>query len=383
MSSNSKIGLTPKTTEGMVSLHDALSDYVIAPLGRINHLQGLMNGISLEANNVDTAEGVLTVEDEAKIHQFLKETYPDKDVSVNVTKRGKSISAFYYYVHKNDEFFAFVFGSSANNFVSYVLPRGDAMVPKFEEFFFQYLPPKEFAVNVYENGQLNPVTISEQDTKVYDEFYPFIKGGVSALVDGFYKSRSRVLILTGIAGSGKSSLMRYFLSRSQDDKFVLLDDPSVYQDPAKMNDFLSTIRKLSKDQRVTVFLEEADKIIQDKKDSDSGALERLLSLASGVVEHNIKIVIASNLENADDIYPALVRGGRAYEVITFDKLTPAEANICRKCIGLEPVDFATNLTLASALNFHDPVEAEERQPLAFGFIPVSATKTSAEEPEMA
>lgn len=376
-----KTGIVFKTTEEAVSFHDALSDYVIAPLGRVNHLQGLMNGYSLEANNIDTAEGALSREDADKAYNFLRSLYPNMEISINLTSRGKNLSAFYYYVKRGDEFFAFVFGSITNNFVSYILPAGDDYIPKFNDHFFQYLPPKEYSVNVYEDGQLNPVTIKEADTVVYDAFYPFIKQGVEGLINGFYESRSRVLIFTGIAGSGKSSLMRAFLNYSQNDKFVLLDDPSVYQDPKAMGSFLSTIRRMSKDQRVTVFLEEADKIIQDKKDSDSGALERLLSLASGVVEHNIKIVIASNLENADDIYPALTRGGRAYEVITFDKIEPDQANQCRKLIGLEPVNFDTELTLASALNFHDAGEVHERQPRSFGFIPVSAAKPTATEVE--
>ena len=362
------------TTERAIALHDAISDYVIAPLGRLNHLQGMMNGISLEANNIDTAESVLTKEDAAKIYAFLKEQYPDCDIVRNITHRGKSITAFYFYVRKGDEFKTLVFGSASNNFVSYVHPYGDEHIPAFEDFFFKYLPPKEFSVNVYESGQLNSVTIEEKDTKVHPEFYPFIEGGVHRLMEGFYASRSRVMIFTGIAGSGKSSLMRAFLGHSQEDKFVLLDDPSVYQDPAKMNDFLSTIRKLSKDQRVTVFLEEADKIIQDKKDSDSGALERLLSMASGVIEQNIKFIIASNLENADAIYPALTRGGRAYEVITFPKLTPAEANAARAAIDLEPVAFDVDLTLASALNFHDSSEVVDRAPRTFGFIPAGAVR---------
>lgn len=381
MSSNTMNPLVANTTERAVSLHDALSDYVIAPLGRVNHLQGMMNGISLEANNIDTAESVLNENDVNKIDAFLKEHFPDCQIQRNITKRGKAMTAFYFYVASGHEFKTMVFGSSSNNFVSYILPQGSTLVPTFEKFFFQYLPPKEFSVNVYENGQLNSVNIDEKETKVYPEFYPFIEQGVDALINGFYESRSRVIIFTGIAGSGKSSLMRAFLGYSQEDKFVLLDDPSVYQDPAKMNEFLSTIRKLSKDQRVTVFLEEADKIIQDKKDSDSGALERLLSLASGVVEHNIKIAIASNLENADRIYPALVRGGRAYEVITFQKLTPDQANEARAAVGLEPVTFHENLTLASALNFHDAHKAAERQPKTFGFIPPTAKRVTAEEVE--
>ncbi len=369
---NSTPQITTATVNAAMAVHDALSDYIIAPLGRVNHLQGLMNKISLQGNNIDLVEGSFHEADYVKIHDFLKEQYPGHDISVNITRRGKNFAAFYLYVQLKDVFKCFVFGSATNNFISYVLPNEDEKSQIFNDFFFAFLPPKEFTVSVYEGGTLNTCKVEEKDTKVFAEFYPFLSKTPDDLIKGFYENRARVMIFTGEAGTGKSSLMRYFLNHVQD-KFVLLDDPSVYDDPAKMNDFLGTIRKMSKDERVTVFLEEADKIIQSKQDSHSGALERLLSLSSGVVEHNIKIVIASNLENVDKVYPALVRDGRSYAVEKFRKMTRDEAQVARKAFGLGEVEFEHDtVSLATALNTVDGKAAENSVRQNFGFLPAGA-----------
>lgn len=354
------------TAQKRIAMHDALSDYVIAPLGRVNHLQGLMVGISLQANNIDTNEGALKSEDFEEIGQFIKNMYPDCAFTVNTTSRGKSGSSFYMYVMKELEFKAFVFASSINNFISYVLPAGDPMIAEFNKNFFRYLPGKRFTVHQFDSDSLTPSSIDESDTVTYDAFYPFIEGGVKSLFDEYYKSRSRLMIFTGPPGTGKSSLMRAMLGHTND-KFILLDDPSVYDDPEKFGNFISQLRRSSKDERVTVFLEEADKILHDKTEG-SGALERLLSLASGVIEHNIKMVIASNIENVDKIYPALVRGGRAFRVIEFRELNVPEANTARAALGLPSAYFSRTVPLASALNFHTDKDAMDRAKRSVGFL---------------
>lgn len=353
------------TDQKAIAMHDALSDYVIAPLGRVNHLQGMMCRIALRANNVDTNEGRLKHDDMDKTQEFLKGMFPECEVILNTTDRGRSITSFYFFVMKGHEFKAFVFASATNNFISYVLPAPSNMMPQFNDHFFQYLPTKKFTVNQWSGGSMSPHTIDEKDTTTHDEFYPFLAGGVKKLYEDFYASRSRLMIFTGIAGTGKSSLMRSALGIT-DDKFVLLDDPSVYDNPDKFNEFIDAIRKMSVNERVTVFLEEADKILY-KKEEGTGALERLLSLASGVIEHNVKIIIASNVEKTTDMYPALLRAGRAFRPIDFRALDIDEANAARKAADMEEVHFTTAVTLAGALN-HDNFEDTRVKP-AIGFLP--------------
>ena len=114
-------------------------------------------------------------------------------------------------------------------------------------------------------------------------------------------------------------------------------------------------------------MEEADKLLVSDKKTDMGSMGRLLSLSSGLVEVNVKIVAASNLENASKINENLIRHGRTYRVVEFQKLTAAQANIARSALNKEPLNFEHDITLAHALNATDTTKESSRTRPGFGF----------------
>ncbi|MBW6072289.1 hypothetical protein, partial [Pseudomonas aeruginosa] len=99
-----------------------------------------------------------------------------------------------------------------------------------------------------------------------------------------------------------------------------------------------------------IITEDSDKMVAKREDGNSN-MAGLLNATAGLVSTKTKIIISTNLPTLRDVDEALVRPGRAFDILTFKTLTAEQANDARIANGLEPVDFVgNNFTLAEALN---------------------------------
>ena len=370
-------------------LHDAINDYIAAPINRANHVQGLLNGLNLKSNSFEILADSFTQVLVDDIITHLESVYPLSEIKVSTMIHDNKMETFFISIYQDVEVFmpadpafavpggttmvpkthryfqGIVAGSKYIKFINVITPYSIPFTPH-QQFFSDLMPPKAFTVTHFDGESTKTIPVSRDTCVVYPEFYPFIKGGPDRLIDGFYKSNSDVMIFSGITGSGKSSLIRRLFAVNENMQFVMVDNPAIYQDPKMFGALVNMVHdkcsesKKSKDDDgkitpVTLILEEMDFAVQSKKTDQSGTLARLLSLSSGVVKLPLKIVITTNLASVDMIDENLRRAGRTYKVISFRPLSLDESNDSRRAIGKKPVlDYGVKeVTLAIALNYVD------------------------------
>lgn len=362
-------------SNSFASVHSGISDFLVAPIGMGNHISALMNGIAMSAYAFRTVNGALGNDVYPNLMAYLGEFFPQATIVPNVTYENGDLQTFYILVTqeevvdggRNSTFHTLVYGATTANFVAMVLPSHVDFAPH-EAFFNGFKPPKEFVIKHFDGKGTNSHKLKKESCIVHPEFYPYLGTTPHDLIEGFYRSRSSILILTGLAGTGKSSLARSFLNHSEGE-FFMVDNPIVYNSPDSFIALMGMVTAAAQNATVTLFLDEMDGVItKEKEDDATGVVARLLSMSSGIIELNLKIVITSNLMNQDKINANILRGGRTYRAIDFGKLSPDEADVARSKIGLPPANFTEPVTLASALNFESDSEIPRESKRGFGFL---------------
>ena len=356
----------------LLAQHDAMSDIFVAPLGRIAGLRSMLTGLSVvtqtytldkdhnrealrraicdgfEAyftkNKVSfDIQGIYEYNSDGGEHYQLSVTTLTPEGQTDNKTSQKNLAAFVRFTDSGRS------RPSNIRFASFNLE----LLEFTKELMKQYAPIKEFTISNLDviKGELSKSEqkIPPAQAKLYESFYPFIEEGAGKLIEEFYESRSNVMILTGIQGSGKSSLFRCMLNYNTEGKFFVIDNPAVYKNPDSMAVVLAYLRKEAIDTQVTVALEEIDAFVKEK-DLDNVLLPRLLSTSAGIVSSNIKFVLMANVPTVGQYAESLTRDGRTFAAINFRELTPEEAAQARADFGLEPLPFDEKHALSTVLN---------------------------------
>lgn len=218
------------------------------------------------------------------------------------------------------------------------------------------------------------------------EYYPYIEGGLEALIKNFMESEESVLILMGPPGTGKSSIvaaaastMNLFPIYAKKSEVIL--HPGFVSFVCETSDTMmaevdgTNAKKradLFKERRVLdieypaagpledrddpkraplIVIEDADALIAPRSQGNLHMAD-LLNETDGIgANHTRKLLFATNLTSTKAIDEALLRPGRCYAVVNCRLLTPDEAVAARKAAGLP--DFAEypkqDISLAEAL----------------------------------
>ncbi|BAW19180.1 hypothetical protein [Ralstonia phage RP31] len=225
------------------------------------------------------------------------------------------------------------------------------------------------------------------------EYYPYLDGGVEALLKDFIESEETVLILMGPPGTGKSSAVSAAV-----DALNLLPIYAKKADAILDKDFVNFVFKCSDEYMAKVAGTSAkarsdlftESLIQDKEflagqplfekkkkkneeeeevrvpiivveDADQLLAPRsqgnlimpeLLNETDGIgSNHTRKIIFTTNLSKTTDIDSALMRPGRCYDVVNCRLLTPTEAIAARAANGLPEFETVPvkDVSLAEAL----------------------------------
>lgn len=191
-------------------------------------------------------------------------------------------------------------------------------------------------------------TLSVTDSLVSPSaFYPWMEGTeVGQYFGEFMESESNVLLLYGLAGTGKSSLIRSGLIKTGVSALAITDSSL-----ASKADIVSKLGELMKsgDYGVLV-IEDADALMIPRSEGNL-TLNKLLSATSGIGDKGtFKIILTTNALTTERIDSALLRPGRCFDVMEFGRMTSAQANAARKAVGLDPVKITGSVILAAALS---------------------------------
>lgn len=251
------------------------------------------------------------------------------------------------------------------------------------------LPFLEVLLQNLANGQsylTNTEGIISNKRQNANAFYPYIEGGVEALIRDFMESDESVLILMGPPGTGKSSivsvaaesmnLLPIYAKRSE----VILHPNFVGHICATSDRLMEKVHGSGPYERQALFkrqsikdveypndgmltedeaegripliiVEDADALIAPRSEGNL-LMANLLNETDGVSSnHSRKLLFATNLTSTKAIDEALMRPGRCYDVVNCRLLTPDEAVAARSAAGLPDFDVVprNDVSLAEAL----------------------------------
>jgi GTPase SAR1 family protein len=215
-----------------------------------------------------------------------------------------------------------------------------ANIKKVEEIITELKVPLEIANyafelrNYYVSSEKRleafSMNIYKEKNNVIDMLYPYMN--VDKLIQDFYDSNESILILTGIPGTGKTSLVKrlmygfYDIERKNhaggDNQFSL--DCHYIKDPLVML-FEDYWQAFLKSEPSLLILDDFDNELSPRTNHDDNTLvNKLLSVSNGIFEHNSKIIITTNRADTE-IDEALLRPGRCFDILQLRALTRKEA----------------------------------------------------------
>ena len=206
------------------------------------------------------------------------------------------------------------------------------------------------------------IVIEGEAALAFDEFYPYFKDfTIDELVEAYQASSADALILIGPRGTGKSTFLRTLMLKIKAKMYALADQESLLADPR----FTTFLRSLGTN--AVIGIEDADNLIKPRS-SGNAQMSMILNYLDGVVDHNTKMIISTNLPTLRETDEALVRKGRTFRVLEFQSLYGEQINVARGVLGKDPIEVTdeTKMTLAEALNY-DPDDNSLRTVQTIGF----------------
>tara|TARA_B100000929_G_scaffold282987_1_gene263589 strand:+ start:608 stop:1651 length:1044 start_codon:yes stop_codon:yes gene_type:complete len=218
------------------------------------------------------------------------------------------------------------------------------------DIFKPYVMPQPVEINTlvgFDESKGNPKLVSRKiggnDNVPLDCFYPFIEESIDDLSSNYIKSNGNLLLLMGIPGSGKTTLMRDICRRQRDRDIYQISGPTLINHPL-FNEFISELKDGS-----VVVIEDADELLMSRRGGNQ-TMSMLLNELDGIATRDVKIIMSTNLPNVNDIDEAIYRTGRCYKVINFRKLNLDEINIIASECDIDVSHISDKSVLADVFN---------------------------------
>ena len=214
------------------------------------------------------------------------------------------------------------------NYVTYSVNSNSTTVRAFgDEVFVEYImdlvTDKFDVVTSYiewiYSGDGNSVNVPlNRERLPVDEMYPFLNGEpLGDYYDRFMASSANILLLIGPPGTGKTTFIRGLLAHTESSAMVTYDAAILEKD--------YLFARFIEDDTNVMVLEDSDAFLKSRSDGNT-MMHRFLNVGDGLVTtKGKKMIFSTNLPSIRDIDSALVRPGRCFDIVTFDTLTPPQA----------------------------------------------------------
>lgn len=180
-------------------------------------------------------------------------------------------------------------------------------------------------------------------------FYPWMNGyPVQDYFQEFLDSKDSVLLLYGLPGTGKSSLIRTGLITTGSNAHLVADS-SIASNPEFLTHLATSLSENTEGDSILI-VEDADAMIRPRSDGNMG-LNVLLDAAAGVGKRGgFKLILTTNAKDTSGIDAALLRPGRCFDIMQFGTLTPEQAATVRETVGKPARNITSEVTLAVAMS---------------------------------
>lgn len=191
-----------------------------------------------------------------------------------------------------------------------------------------------------------------------EEMYPFLQGSLEDYYNSYLESKSNILLLIGPPGTGKTSFIRGLIKHSGKTA-TLTYDPDILRKDYFFSSFLSG-------DNTFLILEDSDEFLLPRSEHNS-MMHKFLNLGDGLISTNKKkLIFSTNLPSIKDIDSALIRPGRCFDVLHFNKLNLEQANVLakRSNIDFDPKN-KSEFTIAEIYNPDYNSKPPEKKSIGF------------------
>lgn len=187
----------------------------------------------------------------------------------------------------------------------------------------------------------------KKDWEMDNTFYPWIETSLKEYYKSFMASRSQILVLYGPPGTGKTSLIRDMLCEMNLNSYISYDLKILCSDST----FVSYITGSIFD---AIVIEDADDLLTSERGDQNKVIAKILNVSDGLIKlPRKKLIFTTNLENVDEIDPAIIRAGRCFDVMEFRSLTAEEAVNAARTMGLKLDPVKKSYTLSELFFMKD------------------------------
>lgn len=174
--------------------------------------------------------------------------------------------------------------------------------------------------------------------------------------------KSGIVILNGIPGTGKTSLIRHIISEIPG-KYIFINNAMGVR--ISSPEFITFLME----HKDSVFiLEDCEAVVMDRQLSGfNNAVAAILNMADGIMSDifNGKFICTFNTD-LSQVDPALLRKGRCFGSYEFKKLDAAKVKVLLKERGIK-ADNCEDMTLADIYNYENTVVKETKTSKRIGF----------------